>query len=198
MQTKEKVAILSSIAIIALLSFTTVAYAASTTITTNQNVEQTNWRAYALPFGTISFTGDDSGAYAYVATGNALHESFSYSPPVTNVVGADHVYTYHAGTYTLHSGVVSYFYLGFTFYNVWNGSLTFTTGATPSDGATGQLNQWIFVYSSTDPFPGNDVSMGSGYWLTGFSTYAYGATAPPAPLASGPFFALALDPPHLP
>ena len=197
MQTKEKVAILSSLAIIALLSFTTVAYATSTTYTTNQTVEQTNWRAAAAPLGTISFNGDDSGAYAYVATGNALHETFSYSPLVTNLVGADHVYTYHAGIYTLHSGVVSYFYAGFTFYNVWNGSLSFGGSSTPSDGATGQLNQWVFVYSSTDPFPGNDMNMGSGYWLTGFSTYVYG-TPLSAPFASVPFFALALDPPHLP
>jgi len=215
MHTKEEVAVLSSLAIVALLSLTTVSYATSTTYTnTTQTVTQQNWRSAVTAFGTLSYTIDDSGPYyTYTATGNALHETFTYSPSVTDVSGASHVYTYDktTGAYLLHSGVVSYTspYSGLTINEVWSGWISFSGAPISSANlavTTGQLNQWGFVYDSSGSigttvltFYTNALYMGSGYWLVGFSTYIYG-TSPTldTTFPGGAFWTLAMNPPHLP
>ena len=200
MLTKEKVAALTFSGMIAMAFAFPVAaaFAARTTYDTTQTVAQTNWRAYSSPFGAVSGTYEDSGPYTYVATGNSLHESFQYEPAVANQQGGNHTYSFHDGAYYMHSGIISYDYMGETFYNVWNGSISFN-GAPISDGntavTTGQLNQWIFVYSPGVAPYANAVDAGNGWWLTGFSTYTYGSTSAPSSTA---FFALALAYPHLP
>lgn len=200
--------IVASIALVLMLACVVPVYASTATFTnTTQTVGQMNWRAAVTAFGTISYSFDDSGPYySYTATGNSLHETFSYAPSVTDLSGASHVYTFAKGTgnYMIHSGVVSYTspYSGMTIYEVWNGSISFGGALITSTNlvvTSGQLNQWGFVYypGSTPPsFYPNAQSMGEGYWLVGFSTYTYGSPISYTP--PGTFFALALAPPHLP
>jgi len=174
-----------------------------------QYVNQRQWRSRWHAWGTcVDF--DDSGPfYTYKFAGSTVHEWVWYSPPVTDQEGGHFVYTLKGPTATVHGGVISYTspYSGLTVYEVWSGSLTFAgfvEGNPVFDG--GWLNQWGFVYGP-DPilqYPYR-IDMGGGWWLVGFSTYAYGSdyanavtNSPSGNYPGGAFWTLALSPPHVP
>jgi len=193
--------------LLALVASTPLAYAPTILTDTTQTVMQRQWRSLTQVLGIYTDIDDSGPFYTFMVTGNSLHETFEYSPSVTDLQGASHVYTFDkkTGDYILHSGVVYYTspYSGLTISEVWSGWISFDGNLASSSNiivTEGQLNQWGFAYGDTvTSFYPNAVDMGGGWWLVGFSTYTYGSTPmPDATYPGGEFWTLALNPPHVP
>jgi len=206
---------LVAIFFMAVLAATTVPVMAAPSATytdTYQYVNQRQWRSRWTAFGTYTDLDDSGPYYTYKFAGQTIHEWISYSPPVTDQEGGHFVYTLQGSTATLHSGVIIYTspYSFMTIYEVWSGYMIFDGFTGTNDDPVfngGWQNQWAFVYGDESikaQYP-NAIDMGDGWWLVGFSTYAFGddyadavSNSPSGVFPGGDFWTLALNPPHVP
>lgn len=185
------------LALVLVLSFSSVAFAAKpTTFTVDHNQAQLQWRAWSpLPSGTWSplyLTRAETSEFKL--TGNVLHSAYEYSPDVDDLEGESTVYVYNKGEelWIEKEGTVSYkyapFYGDYPIVNYWRGYLNFG-GNTPSEEnfVNGVAYQWAYIYAPSDEdltAVGNkgleyaqwDPIMGA--WLVGFSVYLWDPDTP--------------------
>ncbi|MEM2914559.1 MAG: hypothetical protein QXH91_04060 [Candidatus Bathyarchaeia archaeon] len=101
--------------------------------------KQWQWRStsWGGPFGDWSWIGPSFESESdFMLTGNVLHTSITYSPEVTDLVGASMVYVFNkkSGLWIQREGTISYTspYSGFTITEYWRGYIEF-------DKETGKL-----------------------------------------------------------
>jgi len=161
----------------------TPAMAKPTSITVQIKQAQFQWRtpSWGGPFGDWSSVYQNFATwFNCTRTGNALHTTISYSPSVTDLVGASTVYVkYNATVWIQHEGTIGYTspYSGLTITEYWRGYVRFNaTGAF----VHGVGYQWGYVYGVDEaivkakyPYAEWDDVMQA--WLVGFSIYLWDA-----------------------
>ena len=141
-------------------------------------------------FGDWSYTYQNWATSGdYILTGNVLHTTISYSPSVTDLVGASTVYVkYNATVWIQREGTISYTspYSGLTITEYWRGYLSFSGVPSASTFVHGVGYQWGYVYgvdeATVKAFYVNaiwDETMGA--WLVGFSIYLWDTIPPSSP-----------------
>lgn len=155
------------------------------TFTVPYKQAQFQWRtpSWGGPFGDWSSVYQNWSTSAdFTITGNTLHTSISYSPGVTDLRGASHVYTYNkkSGKWIQHEGTIQYTspYSGLPITEYWRGYLDFDGAPSATSFVHGVGYQWGYVYNVDEasvlekyPYAVWDSTMGA--WLTGFSIYIW-------------------------
>ncbi|MGQ9680619.1 MAG: hypothetical protein ACUVV4_07650 [Candidatus Bathyarchaeia archaeon] len=152
------------------------------TYTVTYYEKQFQWRStsWGGPFGQWSWIGPSFETESeFRITGNALHTGITYSPSVTDLVGASTVYVFakESGYWIQREGTISYTspYSGFTITEYWRGYLHLDENG---DIVHGVGYQWGYVYGLDEetvkkkyPYAVWDETMGA--WLAGFSIYLW-------------------------